>query len=71
MHTAANGQQDNIWLPANVEEALAASDKQWRETQSSEPIRVRSRRDAADTRASFTLDGRETPQGADDSFLGP
>ena len=71
MHMAANGQQDNIWLPANVEEALAASDKQWRETQSSEPIRVRSRRDAADTRASFTLDGRETPQGADDSFLGP
>lgn len=70
-HTASNGQPDNIWLPANIEEALAASERQWRETGSTDPVRVRSRRDAADARASFTLQGRESPRGADDTFLGP
>jgi hypothetical protein len=70
-HTSSNGQPDNLWLPANLEEALAASEKQWRETGSSDPIRVRSRRDAADARANVTLQGRESPRGADDTFLGP
>ncbi len=70
-HTSSNGQPDNLWLPANLEEALAASERQWRETGSSDPIRVRSRRDAADARANVTLQGRESPRGADDTFLGP
>lgn len=70
-HTSSNGQADNLWLPANLEEALAASEKQWRETGSTDPVRVRSRRDAAEARASVTLQGRETPRGADDTFLGP
>ncbi len=61
---------DNIWLPANLEEALRQIQQMQAEGATNGAVPLLSRADAARQRA-IRLEGTETPGSVNDSFVGP
>ena len=62
--------QDNIWLPANMEEVLREIQAQMGSGEKGGNVEVLTREAAARQRA-LRLHGNEAPASADDSFVGP
>ncbi|MFO0858284.1 MAG: hypothetical protein U0640_13125 [Phycisphaerales bacterium] len=61
---------DNIWLPANLEEVLREIQQQQSEGATTGAVPLLTRADAARQRA-IRLQGTETPNSLEDSFVGP
>ncbi len=69
MQTPMNG-QDNIWLPADIEEGLREMREQFNSGETRGSIELLTREAAARQRA-LRLHGNEAPGSAEDSFVGP
>lgn len=69
MQTPLNG-SDNIWLPANLEEAIRDITARVNAGETSGSVEVLSREGAARQRA-IRLNGNEAPASTEDSFVGP
>lgn len=61
---------DNIWLPANLEEAIRQASEKMSEGETSGRVDLLSREAAARQRAA-RLKGNEAPSSVEDSFVGP
>ncbi len=69
MQTPMNG-DDNIWLPANLEEAIRQATAQISAGETSGRLELLTREAAARQRA-VRLNGNEAPASVEDSFVGP